>query len=99
MPRVRQYPEETPIAALERRVAILEGIIRERFLEGAGQIDAGNTTEVITHGLSVAPSSVFVAQQGTTTDPLWVTAIGATTFTVNRGGTSGNLGFFWLAIP
>ncbi len=28
MPRARQYPEETPIAALERRLAILEGIIQ-----------------------------------------------------------------------
>ncbi len=99
MARVRRYPEETPISDLETRVAILEGIIRQRFLEATGQIDAGNTTEVITHGLGATPSSVFVTQQGSTTDPLWITAIGTTTFTVNRGGTSGNLGFSWLAIP
>lgn len=28
MARVRQYPEETPIADLERRVAIIEGIVQ-----------------------------------------------------------------------
>lgn len=97
MARVRQYPEETPIVLLERRVAILEGIIRERFLEAAGQVDAGNSTEAITHGLGVVPSSVFVTVQGDTR--IWVTAVGATTFTVNRTGTSGNLGFYWLAVP
>ncbi len=97
MARVRRYPEETPISDLETRVAILEGIIRQRFLEATGQIDAGNTTEVITHGLGATPSSVFATPQGDTR--IWITAIGTTTFTVNRGGTSGNLGFSWLAIP
>ena len=97
MARVGQYPEETPIAGLERRLAILEGIIRERFAEGSGQIDAGNSTEVITHGLGVTPSTVFLTPQGNTL--IWITAIGGTTFTANRSGTSGNLGFYWLAIP
>ncbi len=97
MPRVRQYPEDTPIFLLAQRVAILEGIIRERFLEASGQIDAGNSTEVITHGLGVIPSSVLLTPQGDTR--IWVTTVGATTFTVNRTGTSGNLGFYWLAIP
>ncbi len=97
MPRVQRYPEETPVTDLERRVAIIEGIIRQRFDEGSGQIDAGNSTEVITHGLGVSPSSVFLTPQGNTL--IWLTAVGATTFTVNRTGTSGNLGFYWLAIP
>ena len=97
MARVRQYPEETPIDALEKRVAIIEGIIRERFLEAAGQIDGGNSTEVITHGLGVTPSSVFLTPRGNAL--IWVTTVGATTFTVNRTGTSGALGFYWLAIP
>ena len=97
MARVRRYPEETPIFTLERRVAIIEGIIRERFAEGSGQIDVGNSTEAITHGLVAVPSSVFLTPQGDTR--IWVTAVGATTFTVNRTGTSGNLGFYWLAIP
>ncbi len=97
MPRPRQYPEEIPLGELDRRVAILEGIIRERFLEGSGQIDDGNSTEVITHGLGVVPSSVFITPQGNRT--IWVTTVGATTFTVNRSTTSSNLGFNWLAVP
>ena len=97
MPRVRQYPEETPLFLMERRLATLEGIIRERFLEGSSQITAGNSTEVITHGLGVVPSSVFLTPRSN--DRVWLTAIGATTFTVNRSGTSGILGFYWLAVP
>ena len=97
MPGVSRYPEETPLSDLDRRVATLEGIIRQRFLEGSGQIDAGNSTEVITHGLGVIPSSVFVTPKANTM--MWVTSIGATTFTVNRTGTSGNRTFSWLAIP
>ncbi len=97
MARVQRYPEETPVTDLERRVATLEGIIRQRFAEGSGQIDAGNSTEVITHGLGVVPSSVFLTPQGNTL--IWLTAVGATTFTVNRTGTSGVRTFYWLAIP
>ena len=97
MPRARQYPEETPIFLLERRVAVLEGIIRQRFLEATGQIDAGNTTEVITHGLGSIPSSVVLTSR--TSAHIWVSAVGLTTFTVNRSGTSGNLTFYWLAVP
>ncbi len=97
MPRIRQYPEDTPIFLLTQRVAILEGIIRERFLEGSGAITGGNSTEVITHGLGVIPSSVFLTTKGDKT--MWVNAVGATTFTVNRSGTIGTSGFYWLAIP
>ena len=97
MPRPRQFSEEVPIADLKRRIGILEGIIRQRFLEGGGQIDAGNSTEVITHGLGVTPSSVFLTPRGNTL--IWLTGVGATTFTVNRTGTSGVRTFFWLAIP
>ena len=97
MPGVSRYPEETPLSDLDRRVATLEGIIRERFLEGSDQITDGNSTEAITHGLGVVPSSVFLTPRSN--DGVWVTAIGATTFTANRSGTSGILGFYWLAIP
>ena len=97
MARVRQYPEETPIHLLNRRVEIIEGMIRGRFAEGTGQIDSGSSTDVITHGLTVVPSSVFVTPKANTM--MWVTSIGATTFTVNRTGTSGNRTFSWLAIP
>ena len=97
MGRVRRYPEETPISDLERRVAILEGIIRQRFAEGSGQIAAGDTTEVITHGLGVVPSSVFLTPRANV--QIWLTAVGVTTFTVNRTGTAGILGFYWMAVP
>ncbi len=98
MARVRQYPEETPAFLLEQRVAVLEGIIRARFAEGSGQIDTGNSTEVITHTLMVVPSSVFVTPKDNGI-LMWVSAVGATTFTVNRSGTSGDRTFYWLAIP
>ncbi len=98
MPRVQRYPEETPVTDLERRVAIIEGIIRGRFEEGTGVIVAGNTTLIVTHGLGVSPSSVFLTPSSA------LIAIRAdtrtsTTFTVTRSGTSGNVGFFWLAVP
>ncbi len=97
MARVQRYPEETPITDLERRIATLEGIIRQRFLEGEGQIDSGSTTAVITHGLGVVPSSVFVTPKGNTL--IWIGTITSTTFNVLRTGTSGNLTFSWLAVP
>ncbi len=95
--RAQQFPETTPVADIELRLADLEGLIRQRFLEGTAQIDAGNSTEVISHGLGVVPSSISLTPQGDTR--VWVTSVGATTFTVNRLGTSGNLGFYWQAIP
>ncbi len=98
MPRPKQFPEEVPVGDLAGRVAILEGIIRQRFAEGTGIIVAGNTTLVVTHGLGVSPSSVFLTPSSA------LIAIRAdtrtsTTFTVTRSGTSGNVGFFWLAVP
>ena len=95
--RPRQFPETTPITDVVGRVTVVEGLIRQRFLEGAAQIDSGNSTEVVLHGLGVIPSSVSVTPQGDTR--IWVSAVGDTTFTVNRSGTSGNLGFYWQAIP
>ena len=97
MPGVSRYPEEAPLSDLDSRVATLEGIIRQRFLEGAGQIDNGNSVEVIAHGLGVVPSSLFVTPFGNTL--IWVDSVNATTFRVNRSGTSGDRGFYWLAIP
>ena len=97
MPGVSRYPEETLLSDLDGRIATLEGIIRQRFLESQEQIASGSSTEVVSHGLGVDPSSVFLTPQGNTL--IWITAIGGTTFTVNRSGTSGNLGFSWLAIP
>ena len=97
MPRVRQYPEETAISDLEKRVATLEGIIRERFAESFGTIPDGSSNVVIAHNLEGTPSSVFLTPRANTL--IWRTALGATTFTVNRVGTSGALTFSWMAIP
>jgi parallel beta-helix repeat protein len=72
---------------------------------GTGTIASGTTSKVITHGLSVTPTlkdiSITLGELSTA-DPgqIYVTAIGATTFTVNcrtNPGVSG-LDFAWQAI-
>ncbi|MHB8276352.1 MAG: right-handed parallel beta-helix repeat-containing protein [Candidatus Humimicrobiaceae bacterium] len=72
---------------------------------GTGTIASGATTSVITHGLSVTPTlkdiSITLGELSTT-DPgqIYITNIGATTFTVNcrtNPGVSG-LDFAWQAI-
>lgn len=93
--RPQQFPETTSDA--ERRLAILEGFIRQRHLEGFGTIAAGNSTVDITHGLGITPSTVFLTPQND--ESIWSTAFGPTTFTVNRSGTGSAVIFSWLAIP
>lgn len=63
---------------------------------GTDTIADTNSTVNVTHGLGATPSAVVVTPDGD--ERLWVTAIGATTFTVNRSGTSGARGFSWLAL-
>jgi hypothetical protein len=73
--------------------------------KGTGTIASGATTAVITHGLSVTPTLKDITVtlgELSTTDPgqIYITAIGATTFTVNcrtNPGVSG-LDFAWQAI-
>lgn len=95
--RPQQFPEDTPIGEVNRRLGIIEGMIRQRFGEGSRQIADGVSTEVITHGLGVVPSSIFLTPR--TNVQVWATAIGATTFTATRSGTSGLVGFYWQAVP
>ena len=100
MPRVGQYPEETPVDDLARRLAILEGIEAVTFKEGTGQFASTFATDVITHGLGVVPSSVFITLRDTHSGELWVDTETTTTFTANRGTPLGPIiDFYWLAIP
>jgi hypothetical protein len=65
------------------------------FVAGQGTITDTNSTVAVTHGQGGTPSSVVVTPSSD--ERLWVTAIGATTFTVNRAGTSGAHTFNWAA--
>lgn len=62
---------------------------------GSDTIADTNASVTVTHGLGATPSSVLVTPQAD--DRIWVTTVGATTFQVNRAGTSGTLDFFWRA--
>ncbi len=101
MPRIRTYPEETLIDDLARRLAILEGVVvGATFLEGTGQFASTFATDVITHGLGVVPSSVFITFRDEQPSGVWVTTETSTTFTANRSSPLGGVvDFYWLAIP
>jgi hypothetical protein len=62
---------------------------------GSDTILDTNSSVTVTHGLGATPSSVTVTPQGD--DRLWVTTVGATTFQVNRAGTSGAFSLYWRA--
>tara|TARA_Y100000310_G_scaffold119061_2_gene117871 strand:+ start:349 stop:1755 length:1407 start_codon:yes stop_codon:yes gene_type:complete len=71
---------------------------------GTGSITSGGTTDVITHGLTSAPTleDIFITLgENPTNTPgaIWVDTIGATTFTVNCENDPGasNLDFAWQA--
>jgi len=55
------------------------------------------TTLVVTHGLSVTPTKVIVTGSDANSNALWITSIGATTFTVNRGNSTGTPWIYWYA--
>jgi hypothetical protein len=55
------------------------------------------TTVNVTHGLVATPTKVVVTGSDTNSSSLWVTAIGATTFTVNRGNSTGTPAIYWWA--
>ena len=52
----------------------------------------------ITHGLGVAPTKVVVTGSDANSATLWVTAIGTTTFTINRGNSTGTPAIYWVAV-
>lgn len=62
---------------------------------GTGTIANGQSTVTVTHGLGLTPAAAMATPQGN--EAVWVTAKGATTFTVNRAGTTGALNFDWVA--
>jgi hypothetical protein len=51
----------------------------------------------ITHGMSSTPTKVLVTGSDTNSSSLWVTAIGAVTFTINRGNSTGTPDVYWYA--
>ena len=69
---------------------------------GSGTLLNGQTSVVITHGLSATPTVVNItfAEQGTNDyGRWWISSVGATTFTLNVAGDPGssNLDFWWEA--
>lgn len=63
---------------------------------GDGTIADGQNSVVISHGLAGAPSAIIITPR--TNADLWVSNRTATTFTVSRSGTSGDVAFFWQAV-
>jgi hypothetical protein len=55
------------------------------------------TTLVVTHGMAVAPTKVLVTGSDANSATLWVTAIGAVTFQINRGNATGTPDVYWMA--
>jgi len=55
------------------------------------------TSLVITHGLAATPTKVIVTGSDANSNALWVTSIGATTFTINRGNSTGTPAVYWYA--
>lgn len=62
---------------------------------GSGAIADTDTSTTINHGLDETPTSVTVTPQGD--ERLWVSSVGATSFDVNRSGSSGARNFYWEA--
>ena len=81
----------------------LAGYVTEN--SGTDAIVSGATSKAVTHGLSVTPALQDIAVtlvENATNDhgPIYVTAVGATTFTVNCRADPGasNLSFGWRAV-
>jgi len=53
------------------------------------------TTLVVTHGLGATPTKVLVTGSDTNSSALWITSIGGTTFTINRGNSTGTPDVYW----
>jgi len=72
-------------------------------LEGSSSIASGDTTKVVTHGLSATPTYVWIAfkEQGTADyGRWWVSSVNATAFTLNVSADPGasNLDFYWRCL-
>jgi len=62
---------------------------------GAGTIANGQTYVDVTHGIFTTPESVNVTPQEN--EAVWVSDVGASTFRINRVGSSGDLVCNWFA--
>ena len=76
-----------------------------RSASGTGSISSGATTDVITHGLGIAPAAKNITvtlTENPTNDPgiIWVDTITTTAFTVNCINDPGvsNLDFGWQVV-
>lgn len=56
---------------------------------GVVTMTSGTTTKVVTHGLSVAPTTVLVTPRADPGGRFWVSSIGASTFTINSSTAPG----------
>jgi hypothetical protein len=65
------------------------------FTAGTDTIADTTSSQNVTHGLGVIPRTVLLTPRAN--DTLWVSARDVTTFTAQRAGTAGALGFDWLA--
>jgi hypothetical protein len=72
------------------------------FAKGSGEIVNGTTSDVITHGLDVTPfpydiNIALIEDPTNTPGAIWLSAVGATTFTVNCENDPGasSLSFQW----
>ncbi len=103
------FAVDDPVLLLPARGRFLIIKIEDDFTavevnRGTGSMLSGSTSDVITHGLSAAPAAEdinIVFTENPTVDPgnIWISAIGATTFTVNCRTNPGgsNLDFSWKA--
>jgi len=65
-------------------------------LSGTIQFTAA-TTVVVTHGMVTTPTKVVATGSDVNSASLWVTNIGATQFTINRGNSTGTPWVYWYA--
>jgi len=67
----------------------------ETFTNGSADIANGSSSVNVSHGLGGTPTSVLLTPW--LNEDVWVSARSATTFTISRAGTTGNLQIDWLA--
>jgi hypothetical protein len=99
-PELPRDLSERPLRAWMNEVLRLLPDAAHTTRTGTGTLVAGNTTAVIAHGLPKTPAGVVFTLRG---DPgpatFWISAIGATTFTVTASSSRpSNILFDWVAI-
>ena len=70
---------------------------------GSGTVTAGNTTQIVTHGLGLTPtaSGISITQtanaSGSGVTSVWISNITSTQFTVNLNANTGGFSYAWRA--